>query len=145
MTVSAEANRELVARYYAAVGAAGDLTDLETFISPEYIDHNAEPGSPRGPELVRAHFTAIRTTFPDFSMSIEQMLADGDFVVTRVSGRGTHDGEWMGIPPSGRVVHLRGINIDRIATGRIAEHWGEADTVGMLVQMGVDPFAGRRG
>ena len=76
-------------------------------------------------------------------MSIEHMIADAEFVVTRVRGRGTHRGEWMGIPPSGQVVHLRGINIDRVAAGRIAEHWGEADTVGMLLQMGVDPFAGR--
>ena len=141
--MSVEANRLLVGRYYASVGGAGDLADLEIFISPEYVDHNSEPSSPRGPEIVRAHFTALRTTFPDFTLSIEFMLADGDFVATRVRGRGTHNGEWMGIRPSGRVVHLRGINIDRIESGRITEHWGEADTVGMLLQMGVDPFSGR--
>ena len=60
-----------------------------------------------------------------------------------MTGSGTHLGEWMGIKPTGREVRLKGINIDRVEGGRIAEHWGEADTIGMLVQMGVDPFAGR--
>lgn len=141
--MSIDQNRKLVSEYYYAVGRAGDLTNLERFISPDYLDHNAESGGPRGPDCVRAHFSAIRTTFPDFIMSVEHMVADREFVVTRVRGRGTHQGEWMGIPPSGRVVHLKGINVDRVESGRIAEHWGEADTVGMLFQMGVDPFAGR--
>ena len=58
----------------------------------------------------------------------------------RVTGEGTHMGEWMGIKPSGKRVRLRGLNFDRLSDGRIVEHWGEADTIGMLVQMGLDPF-----
>ena len=141
--ISTDANRGLVGQYYSTVGGAGDLTNIESFISPDYLDHNGDPDGPRGPACVRAHFEAIRTTFPDFTMSVEHVLADRDFVVTRVHGRGTHQGEWMGIPPSGQVVHLRGINIDRVESGKIVEHWGEADTIAMLIQMGVDPFAGR--
>jgi predicted ester cyclase len=76
-------------------------------------------------------------------MRIEDVLAEGDHVITRVTGRGTHLGEWMGIEPTGREVRSKGIDIDRLEHGRIVEHRGEADTVGMLVQMGVDPFAGR--
>jgi predicted ester cyclase len=76
------------------------------------------------------------------TLEIQDILTEGDKVVTRVVGQGTHRGEWMGIVPTGAMVRLKGINIDRIADSRIVEHWGEADTVGMLVQMGVDPFAG---
>jgi predicted ester cyclase len=72
------------------------------------------------------------------------MIAEGDLVVTRVTARGTHTGVWQGIEPTGSDIQLHGINIDRIEAGLIAEHWGEADTVGMLYQMGVDPFVGRR-
>jgi predicted ester cyclase len=82
-------------------------------------------------------------TLPDFTIQIEDIFAEGDHGITRVMGRGTHLGEWMGIKPTGREVRLRGINIDRVDRRRIAEHWGEADTIGMLAQMGVDPFVGR--
>ena len=141
--MSTNANKALVRRFYAEVISAGDLSRVEAFIAPEYRDHNAE-GAGRGPAVLRAHVEAIRRTFPDFELRIEDMVAEGNKVVTRVSGRGTHKGEWMGIQPTGSVVHLKGINIDRIAGGLIAEHWGEADTIGMLGQMGADPFAGRK-
>jgi predicted ester cyclase len=90
-----------------------------------------------------AHVAALLTTFPDFSMKIEDIIAEGNKVVTRVTGKGTHAGTWMQIEPTGSVIQMKGINIDRVSNGRIVEHWGEADTVGMLVQMGVDPFVGR--
>lgn len=141
---SLEQNKTVVRRFYTEVVAGRDLTNLEGLIAVDYVDHNAEPESGRGPTVVRAHLEAIRTTFPDFTLRIEDMVAQGDRVVTRVSGCGTHRGSWQGIPPTGRVIQVRGINIDRIEGGKIVEHWGKADTVGMLCQMGVDPFVGRR-
>jgi predicted ester cyclase len=68
------------------------------------------------------------------------MIAEDDLVVTRVAARGTHTGVWQEIKPTGTEIRLYGINIDRLEAGLIAEHWGEADTVGMLQQMGVNPF-----
>lgn len=132
----------LVRRFYLEVVPRGDLARLGDFIGPDYLDWNA-PDAGRGPEVVRAHLQALRTTFPDLVLVIEDLVAGEDRVVTRVSGRGTHRGEWLGVHPTFRVVTLRGINIDRVARGRIVEHWGEADTIGMLMQMGVDPFVGR--
>ena len=137
-----EENKELIRRFYAEVVGGGDYSNLESFVATDYVDHNAAEGG-RGPEVVLTHLEAIRTTLPDFTMQIEDIFAEGDYVITRVTGRGTHLGEWMGIKPTGREVRLKGINIDRIERGRIAEHWGEADTIGMLVQMGVDPLVGR--
>jgi predicted ester cyclase len=141
--MSIEESKQLIRRFYTEVVGAGDYSNLDSFVAADYVDHNAAEESGRGPEVVRTHLEPIRMTLPDFTIQIEDIFAEGDHVVTRVTGRGTHLGEWMGIKPTGREVRLKGINIDRVDRGRIAEHWGEADTIGMLVQMGVDPFAGR--
>jgi predicted ester cyclase len=141
-TTPADANKAMIRRFYAEVIGAGDLSRIAEFIGPEYLDHNAE-GAGRGPGVVSAHVQALRQTFPDFHLQIDDMICEGDRVVTRVSGHGTHKGAWMGVRPTDAVVQVKGINIDRIADERIVEHWGEADTIGMLRQMGVDPFGGR--
>jgi predicted ester cyclase len=140
--MSSKESKQLIRRFYTEVVDGGDYSNLDTFVATDYVDHNAAEGG-RGPEVVRTHLEAIRMTLLDFTIQIEDIFAEGDYVITRVTGRGTHLGEWMGIEPTGREVRLRGINIDRIKNGRIVEHWGEADTIGMLMQMGVDPFAGR--
>ena len=132
-------NKELVRRYYERVVNEHRLDELASFIHPDYVDHTAE-GTERGPSVVRAHLEGLRSTFPDFQLRIEQMIAEDDLVVTRVTARGTHTGVWQDIKPTGTEIQLYGINIDRLEAGLIAEHWGEADTVGMLQQMGVNPF-----
>ena len=136
-------NKETIERYYAEVVSGRDYSNLSSLVAAEYVDHNAE-GAARGPGVVRAHMEAIRSTLPDFTMRIEHIIAEEDWVATRVTGRGTHKGEWMNIKPTGREIHLKGINMDRLQNGKIVEHWGEADTVGMLLQMGVDLFEGRK-
>ncbi|MDW9645634.1 ester cyclase [Sinorhizobium meliloti] len=138
--MSADAAKAVVRRFYTELFR--DLALAEECISPDYVDHNnADAG--HGPNVLRPHVAALLHTFPDFTIEIEDILAEGDRVVTRVSGRGTHAGTWMRIEPTRSVIHVKGINIDRVSNGRIVEHWGEADTVGMLIQMGVDPFSGR--
>ena len=134
-----DTNKELVRRYYEGVVNEHRLDELASFIHPDYVDHNAEDIE-RGPSVVRAHLEGLRSTFPDLRVRIEQMIAEDDLVVTRVTARGTHTGVWQEIKPTGAEIRLYGINIDRFEEGLIAEHWGEADTVGMLQQMGVDPF-----
>lgn len=109
-------------------------------MGPDYVDHNANPNVGRGPSVFRAHLEEFRRTFPDFTIQIEDMVVEDDRVVTRITGRGTHRGEWQGIHPTGKVIQVRGINIDRLVDGKIVEHWREADTIGMLVQMGLKPF-----
>jgi predicted ester cyclase len=139
--MSSDDNKALVRRFYDEVVSAGDLSRVEEFIASEYLDHDAEDAV-RGPSVLRAHIEALRRTFPDFNLQIDDIIVEGDKVVTRVSGHGTHRGEWMGICPTGAIIRVKGMNIDRIEHGRIVEHWGEADTFGMLRQMGVDLLAG---
>jgi predicted ester cyclase len=140
--MSIEESKQLIRRFYTEVVDGRDYSNLDSFVATDYVDHNAAEGG-RGPDVVRTHLEAIRSTLPDFTVQVEDIFAEGDYVITRVTGRGTHLGEWMGIKPTGRGVRLKGINIDRVERGQIAEHWGEADTIGMLVQMGVNPFVGR--
>lgn len=140
--MSEKSPRELVRRFYEYLFR--DFEAALESIADDYVDHNNEQAG-YGPDVLRRHVAALLTTFPDFKLEIQDIIAEGDRVVTRVGGQGTHSGKWMNIEPTGSVVKVKGINIDHVSNGRIIEHWGEADTIGMLVQMGVDPFAGRSG
>ncbi|AEG57250.1 ester cyclase [Sinorhizobium meliloti] len=138
--MSADAAKAVVRRFYTELFR--DFASAEECISPDYVDHNnADAG--HGPNVLRSHVASLLHTFPDFTIEIEDLLAEGDRVVTRVTGRGTHSEHGCRssrLAPSSKV---KRINIDRVSYGHIVEHWGEADTVGMLVQMSVDSFAGR--
>src|ERR1700722_9757352 len=144
--MSVNSARELVRKFYSEIFSdlsRVDLSNVGRFISSYYIDHNNDKAG-SGVDLFRAHINGLRHTFPDFTLSIADIMAEGDKVVTRVTGRGTHTGVWMQIEPTGAVINVKGINIDRVEEGRIVEHWGEADTISMLFQMGIDPFTGKK-
>lgn len=85
----------------------------------------------------------FRTAFPDLYGTIEDLIAEGDKVVTRITYRGTHQGEFMGIPPTGRPVTMTFTGINRIAGGKIAEGWVNFDALGMMQQLGVIPTPGQ--
>ena len=137
--MSCATNKTLVLNYYQRVVGGGALAEIRDYIGDTYIDHNA-PSTATGPAAVEMHLRALRSTFPDFALNTHEVIAENEWVAVRVTAEGTHLGEWLGIKPSGKRILLRGLNFDRVHNGRIVEHWGEADTVGMLLQMGVDPF-----
>ncbi len=85
-------SKKLIRRFYTEVVGGGDYSNLGSFIANDYVDHNAAEGD-RGPEVVRTHLEAIRRTLPDFTVQIENVFAEGDYVITRVTGRCTHLGE----------------------------------------------------
>jgi predicted ester cyclase len=85
------------------------------------------------------------TAFPDLHLTIEDLIAEGDKVVDRQTARGTHQGTFMGIPPTGKQITVTAMNISRIVGGKIVEHWVELDTLGMLQQLGVVPMPGQAG
>jgi len=134
--------KRLVRRFYERA-VAGDLGCLEEILASDYVDHNVTT-SVKGPGVARERILGVRGAFPDLMLQVTDQIAEGDRVVSVVVARGTHTGEWRGIPPTGRTIDMKGINIDRIAGGRIVEHWGHADLLGILVQLGVDPL-GERG
>ncbi len=86
---------------------------------------------------MKQYFSSLHSAFPDVHMDVEDMIAEGDKVVARVSVSGTHQGEFMGIDPTGNRVTITGIDILRIVDGKVVEHWGNFDDLGMLQQLGV--------
>ena len=98
------------------------------------------PADCEGIKIVTAMF---RGAFPDSYFTVEDMIAEGDKVATRKTFHGTHEGEFMGIPPSGRSVSMGLIDIVRIAEGRVVEHWSEGDSLGLMQQLGVIPQPGQ--
>jgi hypothetical protein len=82
-------------------------------------------------------FSSLHAAFPDLHIDVEDMIAEGDKVVARVTASGTHQGEFMGIAPTGNRVEFSAIDIARIAEGKIVEHWSNSDQLGMMQQLGV--------
>jgi steroid delta-isomerase-like uncharacterized protein len=140
--MSAEQNKAIVRRWYQDVFEKGNLALANEIFTADYTSHDpsAPPGGwPRGPEGAKALVATYRGAFPDIQFTIDDQVAEGDKVVTRWTGRGTNTGELMGMPPTGKKAVVTGINIDRIANGKIAETWGNFDALGMLQQIGAIP------
>ena len=117
----------------------GDLAIAEELISPDYVHHL--PGDPPGPGLtgVKEWVTFMHRTFPDFHVIVEDQIAEGDRVAQRVTVRGTHTGEFLGVPPTGRKVDFTVIDINRAGPdGRFVEHWSSVDLRGLLQQVARD-------
>jgi predicted ester cyclase len=131
--VSVAENKALVRRYLEEVVNTGNVDGIADFIAPDYIDRNDQG---RGIEGARQHVLGVRQTYPDLHVTVGQQIAEGEWVVTRVTGRGTHLGVWLGMRPSGKAVEITGVNIDRVVNGRIVEHGGVADLLGPLLAMG---------
>jgi steroid delta-isomerase-like uncharacterized protein len=139
--MSTEDNKALVRRGYEAI-SSGNLDALLQLLSPDYVDHNAPLGFDPGPAGTHALLSMYRAAFPDLAVRVEDMLAEGDTVVARVISSGTQHGEVQGIPATGKHVVMPGIEIFRIANGKVAERWGQFDQLGMLHQLGVIPEPG---
>jgi steroid delta-isomerase-like uncharacterized protein len=137
--VSAEENKAVMQRVLQEVIAQGNLDLVDQLIAADY--RYFAPGSPevRGPEGYKQLLTMYRSALPDLQMTEEDMLAEGDKVVVRWTARGTHRGELMGIPPTGKSVSVSGIVISRFAAGKIVEEHEVFDALGMMQQLGVVP------
>ena len=134
-----EANKALVRRWFEEVDK-GNPTIEDELLASDYIDHDPPlPDMPSGREGVKQAHVLLRGAFPDTIHTIEDQVAEGDKVVTRLRGRATFQGEILGIPPNGKVITIQGIAIHRIADGRLVEHWAVADKLSFLQQMDAIP------
>lgn len=135
-----EQNRALFRRFTERIVNEGDLGAADELLAPDFVTHEElPPGIPSGPEGVKQLFQMMRTGFPDLRMSIEDMVAEQDRVVARLTFRGTHRGEFMGMPATGRPVEYQAIDIMRVHEGKLAEHWGVSDMMGLMQQLGAVP------
>ena len=140
--MSTEENKALTLRLIEEVINQGKLSTLDELIAADAVDHSLPPGLPPGREGVKLFLGMIRTAFPDIHETVEDIIAEGDTVVTRTTWRGTHQGALLGIAPTGKQVSVSGIDISRVASGKFVEHWQSADDLGLLQQLGVIPAMG---
>ena len=136
MSDQSEENRELVRRMHAELFASGDIEVLDQFFADEFISHNMPPGLEQGRDGVRSFFTVLRDGLDDIEVTIDELVAEGDRVAVATTTTGRHTGQLLGIEPTGRTVSFTGIDMVRIEDGRIVEHRGLTDTVGLLRQLG---------
>ena len=129
-------NAALVERWFTEVMSAGGLDGIGDILSDAFVDHHAMAWVPNAADDHGAAVAAWRTAFPDLTVEADFLMTDGDRVVARWTGRGTHEGAWNGIEASGNAVAWTGNTIVRIACGRFAEAWSESDALAFFLQIG---------
>ena len=139
--MSIEENKLLVRRYYEEVVNTGDVDRVGEFVSPDYVEVYNNVRHPVGLEGAKEHILGVRETYPDLHLTIERQIAEGDWVVTRVTMRGTHKGVWLGMRPTGKVVEMTAVNVDKVEGGLIVEHGGAANIFEPLLEIGAIKIA----
>ena len=137
-----EQNKTSFKRLYEEVFNQGNFDVADELIGANVIEHQQQPcvaPDAAGPELVKQIARFFRSAFPDLNIAVEDLIAEGDRVAARVTIMGTHQGELMGIPPTGKRVEVSSMDIIRFEDGKAAEHWGETDIMSMMQQLGVVP------
>ena len=135
-----EENKVVVRRFFAALDDQ-DVDTVGDMLASDYRLHfDGNPVMDRGAGI--GFFSAFLAAFPDISHQVQDQLAEGDRVATRILVRGTHQKEMMGIPATGKEIAISAINMVRVDDGKIAEHWVNSDSLGMMMQLGVVPPPG---
>jgi steroid delta-isomerase-like uncharacterized protein len=135
-----EQNKATARRVFDEIITQGNLDAIEEVFTADYQEHDpANEEDTRGHDGIRQEVSMYRSGFPDLRMTVEDQLAEGDRVATRWAVRGTHQGDLMGIAPTGNKMSITGITIHRFADGKIQEGWWNWDTLGMMQQVGAVP------
>ena len=145
--MSTEANKAIIRRLFEEAFGQGNLAVVDEIVALNHVNSGpgALPGMPSGPEGSKMLITTYRNAFPDIHFTIDEQIAEGNTVVTRWTGHGTHNGELAGLPPTGKPATVVGVGVDRVENGKVVESWGLFDQFGMLQQLGVIPAPGQSG
>jgi steroid delta-isomerase-like uncharacterized protein len=136
--VQPEENKAVIRRFLKDFFEGGNLDLADELFDPDYVLHDpAVPEEVRGPEGIKQYVSMYCSAYPDTHFTVEDQIAEGDRVVTRWTGQGTHQGELMGISPTGNQVTVTGIEFDRVSDGKMQETWVNYDALGMMQQLGV--------
>ena len=134
-----ESNKAVVKDFIDRLFTKGDLGAVDTYLAEEFINHDPPFGVTPDRDGMRVAGAMMRAAFPDWHSELHELIGEGDIVVERFTASGTHQGEVMGVAPTGKTVSLPGINIFRLRDGRVVERWGRLDDLGFLRQLGVGP------
>ena len=137
MTTTTTSNVDIAVRMQLEYFGAGRYDLAAQMVTPDCVDHEAPPGTPPGPEGANAVLRWLRGAFADRSYEILDAFGDRDRVAVRLITRGTHTGEFLGAPPTGRRFEIEAIHLYRIQDGKVAEHWAKRDDLGLARQLGL--------
>ena len=135
----AEENKALVVKMADEIFNKKNVDALGDFMAEDMVDHNPPPGGKPGLQGLKDAMRMFTGAFPDMSFQIEDLIAEEDKVVMRITSTGTHQGDLMGIAATGKKISYGEIHVGWIAGGKIVEHWGIEDQMGMMQQLGVIP------
>jgi predicted ester cyclase len=139
MESETERNKSVIRRFVEEVQNKKDWGVYDELNDPEFVNHSAPPGIPSDREGGKVYLGAFLTAFPDCHFTVDDMIAEGDQVVTKKTFTGRHEAEFAGIPPTGKRVTLQFVDIMRVRDGRIVEHWLSMDQLSLMQQLGVIP------
>ena len=137
-----EENKALIRRYFEEVWNKHNLDAIDEIYAPGYVNHDAPPGIPGDVEGLKALIGAYLSAFPDLKVTNDLLLADGDKVVVRNTATGTHTGQLMEIPATGKQIETHAIGIFGVSGGKIVESWVASDQMSLMQQLGVVPPPG---
>jgi steroid delta-isomerase-like uncharacterized protein len=132
-------NAQVIDRINEDAFNRGKVDVLDELVADSFVEHDPMPGTPGDREGFKSMIRSLREAFPDFHAETEDQIVAGDKVVERWSCTGTHEGEFMGIPPTHRQIEIHGMDISRLEDGRLVEHWTQVDMMSMLQQLGALP------
>lgn len=131
-----EENKQIVHRFVDEVVNKSNYDRIDEFVAEDFIDHTPF-GETRGRDAVRDTTGQLRTAFPDFAVTPHDVVADGDTVAVQMTQRGTHEGKFMGVEPTGRTFDIEAMAFVRLEDGQIAERRVQPDMLGLLQQLGI--------
>lgn len=135
--MSAE-SKALLNRFFEGVNA-GDLSVIDEVIADDFVEREEFPGISPDKAGVKQFFEMFRGAFPDFRMEPRETVAEGDLLCVRSVTTGTHEGEFLGVPPTGKRIEAAGFDMVRIRDGQVTEHWGLLDALTLMQQLGAIP------
>jgi steroid delta-isomerase-like uncharacterized protein len=138
--MATDQNKALARRFIEELFNQGNTSAADEILALDFVEREQlPPGIPNNREGVKVLATMLRSAFPDLKATIEDTIAEGDKVVIRMTWSGTHKGEFMGIPPTGKRVSIGVIDVIHMDGGKFVEHWGQMDSMGMMQQIGAIP------
>jgi predicted ester cyclase len=135
--MSTEENKAKVRRLIEEFINKGNLAVADEIFVTNFVDHSPAAGTTPDRQGIKQYITMLHSAFPDFHCAVEDLIAEGNRVVVRLTCRGTHRGELMGISPTDRQVNVTGISILHFAGGKVEERWNNTGNLGIMQQLGV--------
>jgi steroid delta-isomerase-like uncharacterized protein len=132
--MSIEQNKAIVRRMFEGYNQ-GNLAILDDLMAADFVTHAVPPGMPPNGESQKCALRILHTAFPDYHVTVEDMIAEGDKVMARLTVQGTQRGDFFGIPPTGMHVTLSAVDIFRFVDGKLVEYWLSTDSLGLLQQL----------